>query len=139
MAITSILYNECLRRRCLTNKGNVAQVEFYNNRYPPFYLSLTFFLSLLSPPPPPPLSLSPVALPLSVSFSPLFLSTNLLRLTHLLQTIQFFQYNKLLTPRTTTLPEVRPLRMGLIQPKKSVRDAYVDSDRPALHHRRTGH
>ena len=33
MAITSILYNECLRRRCVTKKGNVAQVEFYNNRY----------------------------------------------------------------------------------------------------------
>ena len=30
MAITSILYNECLRRRCVTKKGNVAQVEFYN-------------------------------------------------------------------------------------------------------------
>ena len=30
LAITSILYNECLRRRCLTKKGNVAQVEFYN-------------------------------------------------------------------------------------------------------------
>ena len=30
MAITSVLYNECLRRRCLTKKGNVAQVEFYN-------------------------------------------------------------------------------------------------------------
>ena len=32
MAITSILYNECLRRRCVTKKVNVAQVEFYNNR-----------------------------------------------------------------------------------------------------------
>ena len=30
MAITSILYNECLRRRCVIKKGNVAQVEFYN-------------------------------------------------------------------------------------------------------------
>ena len=30
MAITSILHNECLRRRRITNKGNVAQVEFYN-------------------------------------------------------------------------------------------------------------
>ena len=30
MAITSVLYNACLRRRCLTKKGNVAQVEFYN-------------------------------------------------------------------------------------------------------------
>ena len=29
MAITSILYNECLRRRCVTKKGNVAQVEFH--------------------------------------------------------------------------------------------------------------
>ena len=33
MTITSILYNECLRRRCVTKKGNVAQVEFYNNRF----------------------------------------------------------------------------------------------------------
>ena len=32
MAITSILYNKYLRRRCVTKKGNVAQVEFYNNR-----------------------------------------------------------------------------------------------------------
>ena len=38
MAITSTLYNECLRRRCLTKKGNVAQVEFYNNRYYPLYV-----------------------------------------------------------------------------------------------------
>ena len=30
MAITSIPYNECLWRRCVTKKGNVAQVEFYN-------------------------------------------------------------------------------------------------------------
>ena len=30
MTTTSILYNECLRRRCVTKKGNVAQVEFYN-------------------------------------------------------------------------------------------------------------
>ena len=29
MAITSILYNECLQRRCVTKKGNVAQVEFF--------------------------------------------------------------------------------------------------------------
>ena len=33
MAIISIPYNVCLRRRCLTKKGNVAQVEFYNNRF----------------------------------------------------------------------------------------------------------
>ena len=33
MAITSILYNECLRRRCITKKGNVAQVEFYAIHY----------------------------------------------------------------------------------------------------------
>ena len=33
MAITSVLYNECLRRRCLTKKGNVAQVEFYNRSW----------------------------------------------------------------------------------------------------------
>ena len=30
MAIISILYNECLRRRCFTKRGNVAQVQFYN-------------------------------------------------------------------------------------------------------------
>ena len=28
MAITSNLYNECLRRRCVTKKGKVAQVDF---------------------------------------------------------------------------------------------------------------
>ena len=33
MAITSVLYNESLRRRCVTKKGNGAQVEFYDNRY----------------------------------------------------------------------------------------------------------
>ena len=32
MAITSVLYNECFRRRCVTKKCNAAQVEFYNNR-----------------------------------------------------------------------------------------------------------
>ena len=39
MAITSVLYNECIRRRCVTKKCNVALVEFYNNRY----VSLTRF------------------------------------------------------------------------------------------------
>ena len=33
MAITLMLYNECLWGRRVTKKGNVAQVEFYNNRY----------------------------------------------------------------------------------------------------------
>ena len=38
IAITSILYNEWLRRRCVTKKGNVAQVEFYNiDIYMPYY------------------------------------------------------------------------------------------------------
>ena len=32
MATTSVLYSECLRRRCVTKKCNAAQVEFYNNR-----------------------------------------------------------------------------------------------------------
>ena len=32
MTITSVLYNECLRRRCVTKKCNAAQVELYNNR-----------------------------------------------------------------------------------------------------------
>ena len=45
MAITSILYNECLRRRCLTKKGNVAQVEFYNNRYASIMLTTIHLLN----------------------------------------------------------------------------------------------
>ena len=31
MAITSVLYNEGFRRRCVTKKFNAVQVEFYNN------------------------------------------------------------------------------------------------------------
>ena len=33
MTITSVLYNECFRRRCVTKKCNAEQVDFYNNRF----------------------------------------------------------------------------------------------------------
>ena len=33
MAITSVLYNECFRRRCVTKKCNAEQVDFYNNGF----------------------------------------------------------------------------------------------------------
>ena len=33
MAITSVLYDECRRRRCVTKRCNAAQAKFYNNRY----------------------------------------------------------------------------------------------------------
>ena len=89
MAITSILYNECLRRRCVTKKGNVVQVEFYNvdSLSPvPVSVSVSFclftsmpacnclfsflFLCHAVPPPPTPISLS---LFLSLPPSPLSL------------------------------------------------------------------
>ena len=46
MAITSVLYNECLWRRCLTKKGNVAQVELYNiNKQRDYILDPSFSVS----------------------------------------------------------------------------------------------